>query len=423
VAAFLIGLPLAAGILSLLHESDNKDLQRYVHHDVENVEVVLFCCALGAILAKFWGIRTEKAACRMEVLPRWDGQPVPVAGAEELFGSLQQLKRRFQKTYLVRRVAAVLDFVRSRKSADDLDDQLRTLADNDALALEGSYALIRLITWAIPILGFLGTVLGITGAIAGVTPKQLEHDLSKVTDGLSLAFDATALALGLTMVTMFLNFLIDRAEQGVLEAVDRYADQELAHRFERTGAAGGEFAEVVKQHTQIVIQVTEKLIRKQAEVWAHSLAEIEKQRAEVEQRQQKLILSSLEAMLERTLETHIKRLAGLEKQVVEQSAGLLEQLGSFAAAVREAGREQEAHLSNVTQSVAAQAEALAHLQGTEAQLVKAQEMLAQNLNLLAGTGNFDQAVHSLTAAIHMLTSRSVTLPATGTSRLGQRPAA
>jgi biopolymer transport protein ExbB/TolQ len=72
----------------------------------------------------------------------------------------------------------VLDFVCQRRSAADLDDQVRTLADNDALTLEASYSLTRFITWAIPILGFLGTVLGITGAIAGVSRSWRESSLA-----------------------------------------------------------------------------------------------------------------------------------------------------------------------------------------------------------------------------------------------------
>src|SRR5262249_53284463 len=155
-------------------------------------------------------------------------QAVPVEEANRLLTALEALPRRLHGTYLVRRVAAVLAFLSSRGSANELDDHLRTLTDNDAIALEGTYSLTRFITWAIPILGFLGTVLGITQAISGVTPEVLEHSLSTVTDGLALAFDATALGLGLTMVTMFLSYVVERAELGILEAVDRYTDQHLA---------------------------------------------------------------------------------------------------------------------------------------------------------------------------------------------------
>src|SRR5207247_4444274 len=114
------------------------------------------------------------------------------------------------------RVEHVLDFVESRGSVNELDDHIRTLADNDVMGQEGSYALLRFITWAIPILGFLGTVLGITQAIKGVTPEVLEKSLSSVTDGLALAFDTTALGLALTMVTMFCSFVVERFDQNVL---------------------------------------------------------------------------------------------------------------------------------------------------------------------------------------------------------------
>src|SRR5262249_23438863 len=188
-------------------------------------------------------------------------------------------------TYLGRRVAAVLHFIASRGSANGLDDQLRTLSDNDAMTLEASYSLTRFITWAIPILGFLGTVLGITGAISGVTPEVLEQSLSGVTDGLALAFDATALGLALTMAAMFLNFLVERAEWGVLETVDHYADRQLAHRFEQAGDAGRVPAETLGQ-------VVEQLVQKQAAVWAQALAEVDRRRAEVEARMEERLTAA-----------------------------------------------------------------------------------------------------------------------------------
>jgi biopolymer transport protein ExbB/TolQ len=424
VAALALGVPLGFAVLALLQYGlAGRELTRYVSHGVEEVEVILFTCALAALGTKVWASRRERAACRLNVLPAWDGDPVPVAAAAKLWVQVRQLRARLQNTYLVRRVTAVLDFVRSRGSAAELDDHLRTLADNDAQALENSYSLTRFITWAIPILGFLGTVLGITKSIAGVTPEKLEHDLSQVTDGLALAFDATALGLALTMVTMFLSFLVDRIEQGVLQEVDRYADAQLAHRFERTGAEGSEFVAVVRQNTQVLVKATELLVQKQAEVWAQAFAEADRRRAEAEQRQQQILARALEAMLERTLETHTRRLAELEKQVVQQSTDLMERLATFATALRDSTRDQQANLVQVIQSVTGHAEALGRLQDGEKQLLKLQEGLNQNLAALAGAGAFEQAVHSLTAAVHLLTARAVPLPSGGTSRLGQRPGA
>jgi hypothetical protein len=425
LAALVVGVPLAVGFLTLVERGflQSSVLERYLQHEVEQVEVVLFCVALSALAVKLLGYWGERSACRRAVLPAWDGTPVGVGEAGGLQEGLSRLGRWLQNTYLVKRVVAVLDFVRSRGSAAELDDQIRTLADNDALAQENSFALVRFITWAIPILGFLGTVLGITGAISGVTPEKLEHDLSQVTDGLSLAFDATALALALTMITMFLSFLIDRAEQGVLQSVDRYVDEQLSHRFERTGAEGSELVELVRQNTQMLVRATEQVVQKQAEVWARTFAETERQRSEAGERQQKLLGAALEAMLERTLETHGKRLAALEKQMVDQSKDLLERMSAFASALKQSGQEHHESLARVVQSVTARTEALERLQDGEKQLVKLQEALAQNLAALAGAGSFEQAVQSLTAAVHMLTAKTVALPSGGTSRIGQRPGA
>ena len=249
--AFMIGLPVAFALLWVFHAGPLKDTTaaRYLKHEVECVELILFCCAVAALGTKLGRSLGEKAALRAgergEVVPAWDGETVPVDEAPNLLAALTQLPRRFKRTYLVARVADVLEFLRSRRSASELDDQLRSLADVDAMSLEGSYALTRFITWAIPILGFLGTVLGITGAITGITPEKLEKDLSAVTDGLALAFDATALGLALTMVTMFLSFS-SSAEQGVLEAVDRFIDHELRTLRARRPDSG-EFTEVVRR--------------------------------------------------------------------------------------------------------------------------------------------------------------------------------
>jgi hypothetical protein len=396
VPAFAIGLPLAAALLWLFHAGPLKDVSyaRYLKHEVECVELILFCCALAALGTKLWRSIGEKLAVRTaqrgQVLPTWDGQAVPVEEAPNLFMVLTRLPRRLKNTYLVARVAEVLDFLRSRGSARELDDQLRALADADAMALEGSYALTRFITWAIPILGFLGTVLGITGAITGITPEKLEQDLSAVTDGLALAFDATALGLGLTMVTMFLSFLVERAEQGVLEAVDRFIDHELAHRFEREGADMGEFTDVVRRQAQALIKMTEHLVQRQADVWAKSFELSEKRGAEMEQKQQQKLAAALSAAIEQTQDAHAARVAAMEKQGAERTAGLVGQLAGLAGAVRDAGKEQQAALAPLARGLADQVQALTKFQEGEKQMLHLQDALNRNLGaLVSALGGFE----------------------------------
>ena len=340
-AAFLLGLPLAAAILATFHVGPlhNTPAFRYVEHPVENVEVVLFCCALGTLAAKLFINVTERRALAADVLPKWDGKPVPPAEAAKLLAHAGRLPRRLQNTYIARRVTAVLDFLCQRRTAADLDDQLRALTDNDSIALENSYALTRFITWAIPILGFLGTVLGITGAISGVKSDDLE--LGSVTGGLAYAFDATALALAITMITMFCSFLTEKAEGGVLEEVDRLVDRELAHRFQRGDADLGPLAEGLRQNAAVMLDAMQQLVQRQAEVWATTVAATDRRSAEAEAKQQERLSAALEHALERTLVAHDQRLKVLEKQAVDGTSRLLEDFGQVAVAVRNTGREQQ----------------------------------------------------------------------------------
>jgi biopolymer transport protein ExbB/TolQ len=409
VTVFLVGLPLAALILGLIHLGPLKDspYRRYFIHPVECVEVVLFCCAMTALGGKIWRYGRERSACRMKVLPAWDGQPVAVAESEKLLHDLGKLPARWQNTYTVQRVAAVLDFLHCRGSADDLDDQLRALTDNDALALEGSYALTRFITWAIPILGFLGTVLGITGAISGVTPEVLEKSLSTVTDGLALAFDTTALGLALTMVTMFCSFVVERFEQNLLETVDRIVERELAHRFERNAAGGGgDYLTFARQQTQVLLKSVEQLVQRQADIWAKAFDKTVQQQTRAVEQQQTQLTQGLKTALETTASEHERRLSAMEKQTFDQAAGLMERIAALASAIRETGREQRDALTKLTTGLSGPLETLARVQEGEQQLLRLQEVLNQNLSTLAGAGAFEQAVNSLTAAIHLLTARA-----------------
>src|SRR4051794_31324962 len=64
LATFLIGLPLAAGVLALFHFGPLRQspVFRYVEYPVQWAEVTLFCCALGALLTKMLALGGEYAA-------------------------------------------------------------------------------------------------------------------------------------------------------------------------------------------------------------------------------------------------------------------------------------------------------------------------------------------------------------------------
>jgi biopolymer transport protein ExbB/TolQ len=391
---FLAGIPMGMGILYFILEQPYADevVKRYVHHPVEQAEVVLFCCAMAALLAKVLVSLKERYVQSQSLLPNWDGKPLPISDIGKLQQAIGLIQERIKSTFIGRRIVNILNFIDSRGSANELDDQMRTLADNDAIALEGSYELMRFINWSIPI---LGTVLGITAAIGGITPEALEKGLNGVTDGLTNAFDATALGLSLTMVSMFFNYLVGRLEQGLLERVDLYVDEHLAHRFLRTGP----------EQAPTPVRELHQLLDKQVALWNQSVSRIEQQWAQTAVQQQEKLATVLQQALDATLTRFAQRMLAEEKKQTERHQALIDGLGKAAATIKDGGREHQLTLARLTDAVGQSVETLTKLQTNEAQLNRLQDALSQNLVLLANSATFEQAVESLTAAIHLLTTR------------------
>lgn len=394
---FLVGFPLGVGVLNLIDHGpwQNENIQRYVHHEAEQAVVVLFFCCLAAFVAKLWCALNERVAHARTLIPKWDGKPIASTEVTQLQQSLNLVWDSVKSTYLGRRLANVLNFVASRGNADELDDQLRTLSDNDAIALDSSYATTRFLIWAMPILGFLGTVLGITDAIGNIDPKKLETGgADNVTAGLTKAFDATALALGLTLVAMFLNSLLEKLEQNLLERVDQHIDEELAHRFVRHQPEQTNAAPMLTPPMQY-------LLEKQVELWTASIQKAEDRWTQIAPQMAKALEQALDAALTR----FGQRIVETEKKLLERQNAVLEGLARLAGSIKEIGSEHEMSLARLTDAINLSVEAISKSRADEVQLLRLQEALSQNLTLLANSATFEQAVESLTAAIHLLTTR------------------
>lgn len=405
--ALMFGIPLAVGFwsLAMFGPIEIPLLKRYLGHPVELVEIIMFSCAMAALAWKYLSNRRENAALKSDLLPSWDEKLVSPLEAKKLLERLDTSPVWLTKTMVFRRVYIALGFVRQRGSAEDLDDQLRSASDMDSLEMDGSFGLTRFITWAIPILGFLGTVLGITGAISGVTPEMLEKSMSTVTDGLALAFDATALALGLTMACMFTSFLVEKSGEQILEKLDQWLDREISHRFIRVGTDQGPVMEILNRHIQELTQNSQSLVKTQVDLWGQAMEKLEQRQNDLAQTSMLVVKTGLEGALSSSLEIHRRSQAQQEEASSNLSRTLAGQMGLAAQAIREAGRDQHTAISTMLEGMSRQTAVLAELQHGEKHLVQLQRVLQENLQHLTQSGEFLEAVHCLTAAAHMLTSK------------------
>ena len=234
----------------------------FAAHPVLIIETGLFFVGLAAlglkafeVLLQYWALN----AVQLEEPPA-AGQKIEDAGG--LLQQLDQQSSSARQSYLGRRVRDVLQAIQRKGSADGLDEDLKYLADMDAARQQDSYGLVRIVIWATPMLGFLGTVVGITQALGDLDPQQLATNIQKAMEGLLsglyVAFDTTALALSLSMVLMFIQFLLDRVESQALSLVDTQANAMLVGRFQEVGAGHDPYLASVERMSGRVLQASEE---------------------------------------------------------------------------------------------------------------------------------------------------------------------
>jgi biopolymer transport protein ExbB/TolQ len=208
--------------------------------------------------------------------------PVDAADrAIDLGQDLLDLPKRVHQHYLWNRLVNALHYIYRTGSVAGVEDEMKYLADIDLDRQQQRYSLVRILIWATPMLGFLGTVLGISQALGGIAVGP-ENDFQQMMDGLRsslyVAFDTTALALTLSMVLMFVLFLVDRFESQLLIMVDQRSQSEIARQFDLTaagiaGSPNAAFLDALKNSATEQTEIWRKSIRAAEEAWTASLSQ------------------------------------------------------------------------------------------------------------------------------------------------------
>lgn len=428
----LWGLLASLGFYALVLKGplETEFFHRYfASHWVLYAETVMFFVAVAQLLLKAGEITDQRARLRKTRFD--DVEPLPQAAdeARALEEQLALWPAGLREGYFPERVREALAGILRQGTADELDNELKYLAEADAHKSHDSYALVRIIIWAVPILGFLGTVIGLTMAIAQLSPNT---PLETVAAALGVAFDTTALALALSMGLMFLQFLVDRGERRLLAEVDARIAAELSPRFARRGSARDPQVAVVRRMAEAVIQASERAVQKQAEVWHATIEAAHDRWDQLTQINAAQLEHSLAGALAAGVETHAQRLAAAERELLEASRKQQAELQQSAAAQVETLRKALETTTERVQQALAGSSAAAQAQQAElreqtatlkrlceatAQVQSLEDALRRSLQSLAGSQHLEETLLSLAGAVHLLNARLGQLGGSGAAPL------
>lgn len=370
----------------------------FAGHPVEMVTTSLFFVALMAQFLHLLAVYPERRALQALSLGEVPAGGQPVSECPQLLERLDQFSTYLKSSYLYQRLRWAVEYVRRKHSVDKLDDELKYLSDLDAEARHGRHAFVRVIIWAVPMLGFLGTVIGLTAAIGNLSPDVSNDSLHLVTNALGNAFDTTALALALSMVLMFTQFVVDRTEMNLLDLVDARTHEELASRFQTITQSEEPVFRAVQEMSERLLEGTSQLVEQQASLWRASLDEGQRQWSELAQAQQQQLESALSKVIGQQLQAHAQSIHQTEHELLEKQQQHWASFQTALVQMSEALNKQHSELSRQGEIL------LQIIQGTQ-QIVKLEDALNRNLSELSGHVDFQEAIHSLSAAAHLLTAK------------------
>jgi biopolymer transport protein ExbB/TolQ len=195
-----------------------KDIEQQVC-----ISLMFFCVFL--MLYKLWRLIDEEEIYTRDLLPEHDkNEPLNVDNA------LSELESSsFRDNAAIQTWINCIRRFKNTKNVQHAANSIESSVDGIATQLESGNNMVRYIIWAIPSIGFVGTVRGIGSALAQAD-QALAGDISGMTASLGIAFNSTLVALFISLILMlFMHLLNNRQDSMVIRTQESCEKHLLSH--------------------------------------------------------------------------------------------------------------------------------------------------------------------------------------------------
>ena len=187
---------------------------------------ILMIWAFAIMAYKAAVIARERNLLQKDLIPLAEGMSILPEDTRDLSRQVQALPP-YQQSYLLPRcLLTSLHRFYSTRNIQDVSTATRSVCEAESERLDSELSMIRYIAWAIPSIGFIGTVRGIGDAL-GQAHKAVEGDIAGVTESLGVAFNSTLIALVISIVLMFVVYQLQHYQERLVLDTETYCDERL----------------------------------------------------------------------------------------------------------------------------------------------------------------------------------------------------
>jgi biopolymer transport protein ExbB/TolQ len=199
---------------------------------VNYAEVFFFVWGMVILAMKWRKTKRQRLAMLLDIVPSKLGSEINSQTVGGFIDHIYKLPNRLRDSLMVNRIRKGMELFEKRNSNSEVATFLSSQSDIDANRISGSYTLLKVFLWAIPILGFIGTVQGLSVAVSSLSagstdPEALKASINNLTGGLGVAFDTTLLGLILSMIMSFPMAVMQKEEDETLTEIDAFCTEKL----------------------------------------------------------------------------------------------------------------------------------------------------------------------------------------------------
>ena len=198
-----------------------------IFKDVEQeICMILFFWGFYLIAEKFYETSAQSYLFDVDLLEDISSDS---NDAENILKNLEELPKEINDSPLIKIISSALRRFLITGSVQNASESITPALDALIVKNEADLALVKYIAWAIPSIGFLGTVRGI-GMAMTQAEIAVSGDIGPMTESLGMAFNSTFVALLASIIIMLMLSFLGRAQDEQLVRVQEYCEKYLIKR-------------------------------------------------------------------------------------------------------------------------------------------------------------------------------------------------
>jgi biopolymer transport protein ExbB/TolQ len=209
--------------------SEQRSVYIIIRDPEQKWEIVFALWGTIILTHKLLQVRGERRLFRQDFVRIQPGERIIPEDALDRFKELRAAvdrEPRWRGRLLPECMLAALHRFHATASIQDAANAVKERAELAADRLDSSLSLVRYISWAIPAIGFIGTVRGIGLALA-YADDAIKGDIAPVIEALGLAFNSTLVALLISMGLMYFMHIVQSRQEAFVLDTQTYSRDKL----------------------------------------------------------------------------------------------------------------------------------------------------------------------------------------------------